>query len=159
MSKPRQPNNPVFRPIAVVRNEVREKIEENWGKVESRIVLRREYAAGLTGIEQFSHALVIFWLHRVSDKKKPLPLVRSPRGRAQFSPLGIFAQRTKHRINPIGVTVVRILKRRGATLWVSGLDAINGTPVLDIKPYFGIFDRPERFQVPTWVAQAMRDYY
>lgn len=150
---------PVFHPIGVVKNQVRTKIEEGWGGIQSRIVLRKKYAAGLQGVEDFSHALVIFWLHQADQDAEPLRLVRHPRGYAHLPLVGIFAQRAKRRINPIGVTVVRILKKRGATLYVSGLDAINGTPVLDIKPYFPIFDRPEQFRVPPWVAPAMNGYF
>ncbi len=150
---------PTFQPIGVVRNPVRTKIEGGWGGVHSEIVLRKEYSEGLRGIEKFSHAVVIFWLHRADEDPEPVRMVRHPRGLANFPRVGIFAQRTKRRVNPIGVTVVRLLKKRGAKLTVSGLDAIDGTPVLDIKPYFPVFDRPERFWVPKWVHEAMKGYY
>lgn len=149
----------VFQPIGIVRNSVRERIEGGWGRVHSRIVLHPEFAAGLRGIEEFSHLMVIFWLDRAGEDPEPFKLVRSPRGNPKWKPTGVFAQRTKQRVNPIGVTVVRLLKKRGRTLLVSGLDAIEGTPVLDLKPYFPTFDRPARFRVPRWVLPAMRGYY
>ena len=73
--------------------------------------------------------------------------------------LGIFAQRAKHRPNPIGVTAVRLLGVDGNVLRVRGLDAIDGTPVLDIKPYFPRFDAPGDACVPEWVERLMAEYF
>ncbi|MDD5082968.1 MAG: TrmO family methyltransferase, partial [Dehalococcoidales bacterium] len=73
--------------------------------------------------------------------------------------VGIFAQRAKHRPNPIGVSAVKLISVRGNVLTVRGLDAIDGTPVLDIKPYFPSFDRVEEPSVPEWVGRLMVDYF
>jgi tRNA-Thr(GGU) m(6)t(6)A37 methyltransferase TsaA len=86
-------------------------------------------------------------------------LVRRPQGRADMPKLGIFAQRAKHRPNPIGVTTVELVKVEDNVLTVRGLDAIDGTPVLDIKPYFPVFDRVDEANVPEWVNRLMGDYF
>jgi tRNA (Thr-GGU) A37 N-methylase len=86
-------------------------------------------------------------------------LVRRPRGRADMPLLGIFAQRAKHRPNPIGLSTVRLLGVSGSILRVQGLDAIDGTPVLDLKPHFEAFDRPTGAVEPAWPAALMRGYF
>ena len=73
--------------------------------------------------------------------------------------VGIFAQRAKHRPNPIGITAVELVTREGNVLKVRGLDAIDGTPVLDIKPYYPAFDLIEKPEVPEWVKRLMLDYF
>ena len=85
--------------------------------------------------------------------------MRRPRGRADMPELGIFAQRAKHRPNPIGITAVAVVDRVGAVLRVRGLDAIDGTPILDLKPYFPEFDRIEAPRVPEWAARLMQGYF
>ena len=125
--------------IGIVKSPVKDMIDENWGQIVAEIVIKTDYAAGLTGLEQFSHALIVFHMHQaqfVSDKH----LRRHPRGCADFPLTGIFAQRAKHRPNPIGITAVQILDVAGDIMQVKGLDAVDGTPVLDIKPYVPKFD-------------------
>lgn len=148
-----------FEPIGVVKNSVRSKMEAGWGRVVSRIVLKKKFSRGLSGLEKFSHAVVIFWLHRTYEEKEPVQILRHPRNRSDLPLLGIFAQRARRRPNPLAVTVVRLERQRGSTLWVRGLDAMDGTPVLDIKPYFPMFDRPDKFRVPAWVGRAMQGYF
>jgi len=102
----------------------------------------------LEGIEEFSHLFVLFWLHEMSDEDRRIMKVR-PRGRSDMPLLGIFATRTPHRPNPIGLTRVKLLKVEGNVVTVQGLDAFDGTPVLDIKP-FDSWDTTEDFKVPEW---------
>jgi tRNA-Thr(GGU) m(6)t(6)A37 methyltransferase TsaA len=125
-----------------VGKEIRDK------NVVSRIVFRDEYTEALEGVEEFSHLFVIFWLHEMSDEGKRIMKVR-PRGRSDMPLLGIFATRTPHRPNPIGLTRVKLLKVEGNVITVQGLDAFDGTPVLDIKP-FDSWDTTEDFRVPEW---------
>ena len=139
--------------IGVVRCQVAEGRDEDWGDVVSESVLDAELARGLDGIEDFSHVLVVYWMHQ-SSFDAATDLVRRPRGRADMPERGIFAQRAKHRPNPIGVTAAAIVARKGAVLEVRGLDAIDGTPVLDLKPYFPAFDRVEGPRVPEWAERA-----
>ncbi len=110
------------------------------------IQIHKRWAKGLEGIGGFSHIIVVFWLHQA---RKP-ELRIHPKGFRELPKLGFLATRTPHRPNPIGMTVVRLLKRRGSRLWVRGLDAWNDTPILDIKPY----TRKEsirQFRIPEWV--------
>jgi tRNA (adenine37-N6)-methyltransferase len=145
-------------PIGYVRSPVTEGVDEGWGEVTAEIVLDERLADGLRGLEQFSHVLVIFLMHQASFEPGS-DLLRRPRGRADMPLLGIFAQRAKHRPNPIGVTTVRLLRIEGNRVTVSGLDAIDGTPVLDLKPYVPAFDRPEGATVPEWMDELMRGYF
>lgn len=147
-----------LQPIGKVRAPVSAQVDEKWGEVVSEIRLEEPLARGLLGIEQFSHAMVIFLMHEATFSPAT-DLVRRPRGRADLPEVGIFAQRAKHRPNPIGVTAVRIVGHEGNILRVQGLDAIDGTPVLDIKPYFPIFDRVDGAVTPPWVDEIMQDYF
>jgi tRNA-Thr(GGU) m(6)t(6)A37 methyltransferase TsaA len=125
-----------------VGKEVRDK------NIISQIVFREELTEALEGIQEFSHLFVLFWLHKTSDKDKRIMKVR-PRGRRDMPLLGIFATRTPHRPNPIGLTRVKLLGVEGNVVTVQGLDAFDGTPVLDIKP-FDHWDTTEDFKVPDW---------
>ncbi len=144
--------------IGVVRSPVREATDAGWGAVESEIHLEDRYARGLDGLSAFSHALVVFWMHEGAFDAAH-DLVRRPRGREDMPLAGIFAQRAKHRPNPVGVTAVRILGVSGSVLRVRGLDAIDGTPVIDLKPYVPAFDRVEGAHVPAWMDTLMRGYF
>jgi len=145
-------------PIGVVRSPVNEAVDEGWGEVVAEIHLDAALAGGLTGLERFSHAVVVFFMHQATFTADR-DLVRRPRGRADLPPVGIFAQRAKHRPNPIGITAVRILGLRDNVLTVQGLDAVDGTPVLDLKPYFPAYDRVEDAAVPAWVDEVMAGYF
>jgi tRNA-Thr(GGU) m(6)t(6)A37 methyltransferase TsaA len=145
-------------PIGVVRSRVTEPVDLDWGKVESRVVLEPGLRAGLRGLEQFSHVLVVAWLHGAAfDPARHL--VRRPRGLAELPELGIFAQRAKDRPNPLGVTVVKLVSVEPDGITVRGLDAIDGTPVLDLKPHFPVFDSPAGATVAPWVETLMRGYF
>jgi tRNA-Thr(GGU) m(6)t(6)A37 methyltransferase TsaA len=146
------------RPIGVVRCPVAEPRDDDWGSVVSEVCFDQDLTPGLAGVEQFSHALVVFWMHRSSFRAET-DLVRRPRGRQDMPELGIFAQRAKHRPNPIGVTAVRVVGVRGSVVSVQGLDAIDGTPVLDFKPYVPSFDVREKATVPEWMQRLMEGYF
>lgn len=152
------PGAVTMQPIGVVRSPVEEGVDEGWGGVVAEIHLREELALGLKGLEEFSHLIVVFLMHQSTFTPNE-DLVRRPRGRTDMPELGIFAQRAKHRPNPIGLTVVRLLSVRGNVLTVQGLDAIDGSPVLDIKPYFAAFDRVEGAKEPEWVGKLMEGYF
>ena len=146
------------KPIGIVKSPVEEGVDKDWGKVTSEIHIDEEFAGGLNGIDSFSHIIVIFEMHQSSwDPKNDL--VRRPQGRVDMPLVGIFAQRAKHRPNPIGITSVRLLGVKGNILRVQGLDAIDGTPVLDIKPYFPQYDRVPEPHNPEWVDRLMSDYF
>jgi tRNA-Thr(GGU) m(6)t(6)A37 methyltransferase TsaA len=147
-----------LRPIGVVRNGVADAVDHSWGAVESRIELRPDLAGALDGLETFSHALVITWLHQAPAAPT---LRRRPQGRAGFPELGILAQRAKYRPNPIAVSAVPIIAVEANALVVRGLDCIDGTPVLDIKPYVAAFDRVAAPLMPDWAIQLYEreDYF
>jgi len=147
-----------MRPVGYVSSPVSEKVDENWGGVVSRILLLPEYAGGLLGLKDFSHALIVTYLHQARFEKER-HLQRRPRGLESMPQVGIFSQRAKDRPNPIGVTAVKISSVGNDYLEIQGLDAINGTPVLDIKPYFPQYDKVEDSAVPDWVNRLMEKYF
>ena len=147
-----------LRPIGIVKSPVMEPVDEKWGDIISEIRLEPEYAGGLSGLEDFSHIQVIFYMHRAAWDPSA-DLVRRPRGRSDMPLVGIFAQRARHRPNPIGITTVPVIGISGNVIKVRGLDAIDGTPVLDIKPYNPGFDKQEDVKVPEWVSKLMKGYF
>lgn len=147
---------PTFTPIGVVRNEVREGLDEGWGAVRSELRLDSAWAGALHGLEAFSHVWVLFWMH---DSHMPEAPQRRPRDRQDMPLLGLLAQRAKHRPNAIGITAVEILEVGEELLVVQGLDAIDGTPILDIKPYMSVFDRPAEVREPEWAQRLMEGYF
>lgn len=147
-----------MQPIGFVRSPVIEETDEGWGGVIAEIHMRADLAAGLNGLDGFSHAIIIFLMHHASfDPSRHLE--RVPRDREDMPRSGIFAQRARHRPNPIGVTTVRILGIEPGVLRVRGLDAIDGTPVLDIKPYVPAFDAAENPMIPEWMIRLMDGYF
>lgn len=114
----------------------------------SEVVVLPQFAAALDSIEEYSHIFILFWMHQIPDEKR-LMLKVHPRGRMDLPLVGAFAARTNLRPNPIGLTVVELLKLEGNALTVRGLDAYNGTPVLDIKPY-DPWDSLKNARVPSW---------
>ena len=86
-------------------------------------------------------------------------LARRPRDRTDMPLVGAFAQRSRHRPNPIGVTTAELKRLEGASLFVRGLDAIDGTPVLDVKPHVPAFDSPGHVRVPDWMSRLMEGYF
>lgn len=131
-----------FVKTAAVGKEVRDK------NLISKIVFREEFTEALEGIQDFSHLFVIFWLHKIEEKERWIMKVH-PRGRQDMPLLGVFATRTPKRPNPLGLTRVKLLSVEGNVVTVQGLDAFDGTPVLDIKP-FDFWDTTEDVSVPEW---------
>ena len=145
-------------PIGIVRSAVSEAVDEEWGDVVAEIHVEQAMAAGLDGLDQWSHAVIIFFMHQASFDPAA-DLRRRPRGLATMPEVGIFAQRAKHRPNPIGIAAVEIVGIEGNVLRVRGLDAVDGTPVLDIKPYAPGFDGVPNAVVPEWFDRLMENYF
>lgn len=114
----------------------------------SRIVVNSTLAPALSGIEEFSHVFVLFWLDKITRKQRKTLRVH-PRGRADLPLVGIFAARTNLRPNPIGLTLVELVNVKDNVLTIRGLDAFDGTPVLDLKPY-DPWDKAKNMRVPEW---------
>ncbi len=147
-----------IKPIGRVCNQVREPRDSGWGQVLSEVRLDPEFAPGLAGLGDFSHAVVVFLMHesRFSPRDH---LLRRPQERADMPALGIFAQRAKHRPNPIGITTVAIDRIDGGSMFVRGLDAIDGTPILDVKPHVAAYDAPADTRAPEWIGRLMQGYF
>jgi tRNA-Thr(GGU) m(6)t(6)A37 methyltransferase TsaA len=144
-----------LRPIGVVRNGVRQPRAEGWEGVESRIVLRRDLSPALLGLADYSHVIVVFWLHLVPEELRGGRLQLHPRDDPRYPLQGVLATRSQSRPNPLGVAAVPLLAVRGHVLRVRGLDAVDGTPVLDIKPYIPHYDAVPAARIPAW-ADATR---
>jgi tRNA (adenine37-N6)-methyltransferase len=142
-----------FSPIGHVVNDVPGPRYHEWGDVVSEIIVKDHLAPALDGIEQFSHIIVLFYITGV-DAEKRLTLKLHPRDRQDAPLMGVFATHTQFRPNPIGLSVVRLLERDGARLRVRGLDAYNGTPILDIKNYVPEPDLDGQVRFPDWVRRG-----
>lgn len=146
-------------PVATVQGGRAEAIDDDWGGVEATIVLDERFPAeALAGLDAFSHLDVIF----VFDQVDPASVnvgARRPRGNPDWPEVGIFAQRAKARPNRIGVTTCDLVSIEGRTITVRGLDAVDGTPVLDLKPYLPAFGARGEVREPTWSTELMRGYW
>lgn len=147
-------------PIGHVRGGRVAVIDDDWGSVEAIIELdpARFGEESLSGLDGFSHAEVIFLFNRVPDDKIETG-ARRPRGRPDWPMVGIFAQRGKNRPNRLGLTTCEIVAVEGTRLRVRGLDAVDGTPVLDIKPLMAGFMPRGPVHEPDWAGEIMRDYW
>jgi len=145
--------------IAVVCNTRLTPTDDNWGGLVSEIRLDPTLPEeSLAGLDSFSHTEIIFQFHLVGEKDI-VTGARRPRENLHWPEVGIFAQRGRQRPNRLGLTVVRILRREGRSLFVEGLDAVNGTPVLDIKPVMQEFLPRGRLRQPDWSYEVMKDYW
>lgn len=145
--------------IGMVRSPRADLSDDFWGAVDAEIVLDEAFGAdALAGLADFSHVEVLFLMHRV-DPAKVETGARHPRERADWPLVGIFAQRGKARPNRIGLTRASIVAVEGRVLRVRGLDAIDGTPVLDIKPWMNAFAPIGATREPAWVGELMADYF
>ena len=146
-------------PIGRVKNTRQAVEDDNWGNIVSVIQLDSSFTEeALLQIEDFSHAEIIYYFHLVQDDKIETS-ARHPRRNKEWPKVGIFAQRGKNRPNRLGATIVKIIKREGLQLFVQGLDAIHGTPVLDIKPVMKEFLPREEVSQPEWATELMKNYW
>lgn len=134
--------------IGTVRNEIKDRERRDAKEIVSEIVLDPALTEALDDLADFSHIIVIYYMHR---SRRPFPMKVHPRYRTLPTPVGVFASRSPDRPNPLGKTTVRLLERRGNVLKVRGLDAMDGTPVIDIKPYMPELDAVKDATVPSWM--------
>jgi tRNA-Thr(GGU) m(6)t(6)A37 methyltransferase TsaA len=147
------------RPIGVVTSSRARPIDDDWGQVTATITLVAPYtAASVIGLDAFSHIEVLFLFHGV-DPAAVSTGSRHPRGNPDWPDVGIFAQRAKDRPNRLGLCTCALLEVTGTTLQVRGLDAIDGTPVLDIKPYMQEFAPAGAVRQPPWSHELMAGYF
>lgn len=147
-------------PIGTVSCARTDLSDDDWGSVESTITLDPERFTPdvLLGLDAFSHIEVVYYFHRVLMEDIHQG-ARHPRGQKDWPRVGIFAQRAKARPNRIGVSRCALLELDGLTLRVRGLDAVDATPVLDLKPYFVEFGPIGELRQPAWSHEIMANYY
>lgn len=146
-------------PIAFVKNSRSEIKDDEWGNVISEIHFIDDIPENtLIGMEEFSHFEIVFYMNKVKDEKA-IPQYRHPRNNKSLPKVGTFAQRNKSRPNKIGLTTVSFLERKKNILKVKGLDAIDGTPILDIKPVMQEFEPKGEIRQPNWSREIMANYW
>lgn len=148
-----------FAAIGHVRSPRSAREDDDWGRVDSVIELDARFSpASLVGLDEFSHAEVIFVFDRF-DEAMVTTGARRPRGNPDWPEVGIFAQRASSRPNRLGLTSCEVLGIDGLEVRVRGLDAIDGTPVLDIKPYVREFAPRGEVRQPAWISELMAGYW
>ena len=146
-------------PIGFVRNDRKDLSDDDWGAVTSVVELAPHLDAdSLTGLEEFSHVEVLFFFDRVAESEIELRS-RHPRGNVAWPRVGIFAQRGKNRPNRLGSCIAEVTLRNVRELHVVGLDAVDGTPVVDLKPVMREFLPRAEIRQPDWSVELMRGYW
>lgn len=146
-------------PVGFVRGGRVEPDDDGWAVETCTIELDGRFADdALRGLDAFSHVEVVFHFHLV-DETDVVAGARRPRGRVDWPEVGIFAQRGRVRPNRIGVSVAEVIGIQGTRLTVRGLDAIDGTPVLDLKPYLRGFAPRGEVAEPPWATEIMSAYW
>lgn len=139
-------------PIGFVKNSIKEPKTEDWQTVTSEIIIDEDLKEALSRIDEFSHIIVIYWMHKVPQSQRSMRKVH-PKANQNLPLVGVFASRSPARPNPIGITTVKLLERRDNVLKVIGLDAVDGTPVLDIKPYIPGNNSSTEAKTPDWLTK------
>jgi tRNA (adenine37-N6)-methyltransferase len=146
-------------PVAVVTSSRTEVGDDGWDAVTTTITLLPPFTEeSLRGLQDFSHLEVVFLFDRV-DPGSVTVGARHPRGNPSWPEVGVFAQRVKNRTNRIGLSTCEILGVEGRTILVRGLDAVDGTPVIDLKPYMEEFGPRTPVRQPAWSRELMRGYF
>ena len=149
----------MIEPIGYVRSPRVDAIDDDWDAVTSTISLDARFGAeAVAGLDEFSHVEVVYVFDRV-DPAEVETGARHPRGNTTWPLVGIFAQRARSRPNRLGVSVCRLVAVDGLVLTVHGLDAIDGTPVVDLKPYMVEFAARGEVRQPAWSHELMRGYW
>lgn len=136
-----------IKPLGVARNKIEQPMSSGWNDVITDIIIDKKYAEGLDGIEDYSHIVVVYWF----SKEEECHMKHHPQGNKDVPFIGIFACRCPQRPNPIGISTVELVERKNNVIKVKGLDILNGTPILDIKPYTPQYDVVEKSKVPEWI--------
>jgi tRNA-Thr(GGU) m(6)t(6)A37 methyltransferase TsaA len=148
----------LLKPVARVKNSRNIPIDDDWGNIISEIVLEEGMPDSVFNhIREFSHLEIIYFFDKVKDAD--IFYSRRPRGIPTYPDMGIFAQRNKHRPNHLGLCTVELIWQNGRSIGVKMLDAVNGTPVLDIKPVFREFSVKTETRQPDWVSELMKYYW
>ena len=150
----------LMEPIGYVRGGRAEPTKDNWGSNLSILELlpERFTVAAVAGLEEVSHLEVIFYFHLHANEPAELG-ARHPRERSDWPAVGIFAQHGRMRPNRLGVSICRLVQVRGLSIEVEGLDAVDGTPLLDIKPVWSGYLPRGAIREPEWARQLMAKYW
>lgn len=140
-----------LKPIGFVHNEIHKFTGQNWGEIESEIVVKPELIEALENIDEYSHLIVLFWTKRADTGTIPNKV--HPKNNPALPMVGVFATRSPDRPNPVCLAVVELMERCENILIVKGLDAFDETPVIDIKPYLPGNDYVQDAEVPAWVSE------
>ena len=150
--------NIILQPIATVKNSRAIPIDDNWSEIISEIELADDIPTeALHNISDFSHLEIIYYFDQVEKDK--IVFSGHPRGNKSYPLVGIFGQRKKDRPNQIGLCTIELIKHIDRKIIVKNLDAIDGTPVIDIKPVFKEFQPAGEIMQPSWVADLMKNYW
>jgi tRNA-Thr(GGU) m(6)t(6)A37 methyltransferase TsaA len=141
-----------LKPIGIVKNNLGKRKFDNWQNTESIIEINKNYQKALYRLDDFSHINVIFYLHQFDEE---FEVITHPTGNPKYPLVGAFATRTPNRPNRIGLTTCELIEIKGNVLKVKGLDAFDGSPVIDIKPYAG--KNIENFKIPQWINDVSRE--
>ena len=136
-----------LKPIGVAKNSVKEPRFGSFAGVVSEIIVDEKFTDALNGIEDYSHVIIVYWM----DKVKDYVITHRPQGNPDVPVVGIFDCRCPPRPNPIAITTVKLMRRVGNKIKVKGLDILDGTPIIDIKPYWPVYDNVEDARIPDWV--------
>jgi tRNA-Thr(GGU) m(6)t(6)A37 methyltransferase TsaA len=136
-----------LKPIGVAKNSENKSRFGSFDGVVSEIIVDERFTDALNGTEDYSHVIVVYWM----DKIKDYVITHRPQGNPEVPIIGIFACRCPPRPNPIGVTTVKLIERTGNRIKVKGLDILDGTPIIDIKPYWPVYDKVKDEKIPGWV--------
>jgi tRNA (adenine37-N6)-methyltransferase len=146
-------------PIGIVYSTRKEILDDQWDSEDSYIELGDNFTEeSLFGLMDFSHVEIVFYMDKVK-KDKIVTDARHPRNREDWPKVGIFSQRGKNRPNQLGLTISKIKKIEGKRLYLAGFDAIDGTYILDIKPWVQEFAPRGEHRQPQWITELMKNYW
>jgi tRNA-Thr(GGU) m(6)t(6)A37 methyltransferase TsaA len=139
----------VIKPIGTVKNNIKEPRFGGFDNEISEIVVDEKYTEALNGIDDYSHVIIVYWMDRVKKKV----ITHQPQGNPKVPVVGIFSCRCPQRPNPIAMTTVKLIGHDGNRIKVKGLDILDGTPIIDIKPYWPHYDKIDNGKIPDWVNE------
>jgi tRNA-Thr(GGU) m(6)t(6)A37 methyltransferase TsaA len=142
-------------PIGYISNNLDKSNIHDYSESLSSIVINKELESSLDSIDGFSHIIVIYWMNMIPESERNSLKVH-PRGNKELPLTGVLATRSPARMNPIGISTVKLIERNQNTLTVKGLDAYNGTPVIDIKPFIPDLDSTSDVTVVPWPSQIKK---
>ena len=138
-----------LKPIGFAKNNVKKNRFGDFKEEISEIIVDKKLTKALNGIDDYSHVIIVYWMDKVKEKF----ITHRPQGNPDVPIVGIFSCRCPQRPNPIANTTVRLIEHKGNVIKVKGLDILDGTPIIDIKPYWPHYDRVVDGKIPDWVKK------